>query len=66
MSLFQQYHDASLLVFPTLILCGGCAPKLKGLNERIQREIVKETKTDKQIKIVKSNVQEDALRWFHR
>jgi len=64
MSLFQKYNFTDQSVFPTLILSGGNALGLTGLGERIQREIMNSTNTDLQFNIIRSKVEEDALRFF--
>jgi len=48
----------------SFILAGGCAPRLKGLSERIQQEIMNDKIADSQFNIIKANIREDALRWY--
>jgi len=65
MSLFQRQNIIPSYGCVNVIFSGGCAPALKGLGERIQREL--ETMDDKYIvtpvNIIKTDVREDAIRF---
>jgi len=64
-SLFHKVFFTGLLNFPPLLLSGRCAVSLDGLSERIQQEIMNYNSTDiQQLNIIKSNAQEDAIRWY--
>jgi len=67
-SIMALFHLEVYLLphFPSVILCGGCAPTLKGLGARIQRELetIDEKYVDNPINIIKTNIREDALRYI--
>mmetsp|Transcript_14788 Transcript_14788/g.16728 ORF Transcript_14788/g.16728 Transcript_14788/m.16728 type:complete len:363 (+) Transcript_14788:62-1150(+) len=54
--------------YPTVVLTGACATKLKGLEERIQREIgkVNQMYLRNPYPVIKSYVRDDAISWLVR
>mmetsp|Transcript_14889 Transcript_14889/g.18042 ORF Transcript_14889/g.18042 Transcript_14889/m.18042 type:complete len:347 (+) Transcript_14889:75-1115(+) len=65
MSVFDRNDFTGLPKTPPLILTGSCAPKLKGLDERIQQELetMDEKYVDDTITCYRTNIREDAVRY---